>query len=228
VGGQVKEGLMQVPQQVQIIRAQMVAACQEMNRTGLNQGTSGNLSVRVDGSMLITPTATPYDQLAPDMMASVRIGDEEGRFTGPRAPSSEWRFHRDIYRARADVGAIVHAHAPYATALSMLRKPLPAAHYMIAAFNTHEIICTDYAPYGTAELSALAVAGLGKAHGVLLGSHGLIAVGETLERAMWRAHELETIVRQYMLACQLGDPVILPKTEIEALIPRFAAYGMTI
>ena len=218
---------MQVPQQVHVIRAAMVAACQEINRTGLNQGTSGNLSVRVDGSMLITPTATAYDQLAPDMMATVRMGDEEGRFVGPRAPSSEWRFHRDIYRARADVRAIVHAHAPYATALSMLRKNLPAAHYMIAAFNTHQIICTDYAPYGTAELSALAVAGLGDAHGVLLGSHGMIAVGETLERAMWRAHELETLIRQYMLACQIGEPVILPKEEIDALIPRFAAYGVT-
>lgn len=220
--------LKQVPQQVHVIRAAMVAVCQEMNRTGLNQGTSGNLSVSVEGSMLITPTATAYDQLAPDMMATVRIGDEEGRFVGPRAPSSEWRFHRDIYRTRADVRAIVHAHAPYATALSMLRKNLPAAHYMIAAFNTHQIICTDYAPYGTAELSALAVAGLGNAHGVLLGSHGMIAVGETLERAMWRAHELETLVRQYMLACQIGEPVILPKEEIDALIPRFAAYGVTV
>jgi L-fuculose-phosphate aldolase len=212
--------------QVHVIRAAMVAACQEMNRSGLNQGTSGNLSVRVDETMLVTPTATAYDALTPDMIASMRIADEDGRFSGPRAPSSEWRFHRDIYRARKDVGAIVHAHAPYATALSMLRRNLPAAHYMIAAFNTHEIICTDYAPYGTAELSALVVAGLGQAHGVLLGSHGMIAVGETLERAMWRAHELETLARQYMLACQMGEPVILPKEEIDALIPRFEKYGV--
>ena len=214
--------------QVHMIRAAMVAACQEMNRTGLYQGTSGNLSVRVEKSMLITPTATPYDQLAPDMMTAMQIADEEGRFLGPRAPSSEWRFHRDIYRARGDVGAIVHAHAPYATALSMLRKNLPAAHYMIAAFNTHEIICTDYAPYGTAELSALAVAGLRAAHAVLLGSHGLIATGESLERAVWRAHELETLARHYMLALQIGEPVILPKDEIDRLIPRFAAYGVTV
>ncbi len=213
--------------QMHEIRKFMVAACLEMNRTGLNQGTSGNLSVRVGDSLLVTPTATPYDRLEPDMMAAMRIGDEEGRFSGPCAPSSEWRFHRDIYRARADVGAIVHAHAPHTTALAMLRKNLPAAHYMMAAFNTHEIICTDYAPYGTPELSALAVAGLGKAHGVLLGSHGLIAVGDTLERAMWRAVELETLAHQYMLACQMGEPVILGKDEIEALIPRFAAYGVT-
>ena len=211
--------------QVHVIRAAMVAACQEMNRSGLNQGTSGNLSVRVDDAFLVTPTATPYDALTPDMMASMRIAKEDERFSGPRAPSSEWRFHRDIYRARKDVGAIVHAHAPHATALSMLRKNLPAAHYMIAAFNTHDIICTDYAPYGTAELSALVVAGLGEAHGVLLGSHGMIAVGETLERAMWRAHELETLARHYMLACQMGEPVILPKDEIERLIPRFKNYG---
>lgn len=212
--------------QVHVIRAAMVAACQDMSRSGLNQGTSGNLSVRVAEHMLVTPTATPPDALTPDMMAAMRIDDEEGRFSGPLAPSSEWRFHRDIYRARSDVGAIVHAHAPHATALSMLRKNLPAAHYMIAAFQTHEIICTDYAPYGTAELSALVVAGLGEAHGVLLGSHGMIAVGETLERAMWRAHELETLARHYLLACQIGEPVILPKDEIEALIPRFRDYGL--
>lgn len=213
--------------QLHEIRKAMVAAGLEMNRTGLNQGTSGNLSVRMGPHMLITPTATPYESLGPEMMASMRLDDDEdGHFSGPLPPSSEWRFHRDIYRARADVGAIVHAHAPYVTALSMLRKNLPAAHYMIAAFNTHEIICTDYAPYGTADLSALAVAGLGFAHGVILGSHGMIAVGETLARAMWRAHELETLARQYFLACQMGDPVILPKDEIERLIPRFAAYGL--
>jgi L-fuculose-phosphate aldolase len=197
-----------------------------MNRTGLNQGTSGNLSVRVDGSMLITPTATPYDQLAPDMMATVRIADEEGRFVGPRSPSSEWRFHRDIYRARADVGAIVHTHAPYSTALSMLRKNLPAAHYMIAAFNTHDIICTDYAPYGTAELSALTVAGLGPRHGVLLGSHGMIATGVDLDSALWRAVELETLAKHYYLARAIGTPVVLGDAQIADLIPRFAAYGM--
>ena len=212
--------------QMHEVRSALVEACRALNRLGLNQGTSGNLSVRWGANMLITPTATPEDRLAPDMLASMAIADEEGRFSGPCAPSSEWRFHRDIYRARPDIGAIVHCHATYATVLSMLRFDIPAVHYMIAAFGGPRIRCTDYAPYGTQELSALAVEGLGPRHGVLLGSHGMIAVGGNLEQAMWRAAELETLARQYYLARQLGEPVILPDDEIERLIPRFAAYGI--
>jgi L-fuculose-phosphate aldolase len=176
--------------------------------------------------MLVTPTATPYDRLAPEMLASMRLADEDGRFSGPRAPSSEWRFHRDIYRARPDVGAVVHCHATYATVLSMLRVNIPAAHYMIAAFGAAKIKCTDYAPYGTAELSALAVEGLGPRHGVLLGSHGMIATGADLESVMWRAVELETLAKQYYLARAVGEPVVLSDAEIEGLIPRFAGYGV--
>jgi L-fuculose-phosphate aldolase len=213
--------------QMHEIRRAIVAACLEMNRLGLNQGTSGNISVRCGEAMLVTPTATPYDRLAPEMLASMQLADEDGRFSGPKAPSSEWRFHRDIYRARPDVGAVVHCHATYATVLSMLRVNIPAAHYMIAAFGGAEIKCTDYAPYGTAELSALVVEGLGPRHGVLLGSHGMIATGADLESAMWRAVELETLAKQYYLARAMGEPVVLSDAEIEALIPRFAAYGVT-
>jgi L-fuculose-phosphate aldolase len=212
--------------QMHEIRRAIVAACLEMNRLGLNQGTSGNISVRCGEAMLVTPTATPYDRLAPEMLASMRLADEDGRFSGPRAPSSEWRFHRDIYRARPDVGAVVHCHATYATVLSMLRVNIPAAHYMIAAFGAAKIKCTDYAPYGTAELSALAVEGLGPRHGVLLGSHGMIATGADLESAMWRAVELETLAKQYYLARAVGEPVVLSDAEIEGLIPRFAGYGV--
>lgn len=207
------------------IRSAIVAACLEMNRTGLNQGTSGNISVRLGQSMLVTPTAVPYDRLAPGMIASMSIDAEEGAWQGPRAPSSEWRFHRDILRARTDIGAIVHCHATYATVLSMLRLNIPAAHYMIAAFGGPEILCTDYAPYGTPELSALAVAGLGRNHGVLLGSHGMIATGSDLDEAMWRAVELETLARTYYLSRAIGQPVILPVEEIARLTERFADYG---
>ena len=111
------------------LRRAVVAACLEMNRLGLNQGTSGNISVRCGAAMLVTPTATPYDRLSPDMLASMLLADEAGRFSGPKAPSSEWRFHRDIYRARPDVGAIVHCHATYSTVLSMLRLGIPAGRF---------------------------------------------------------------------------------------------------
>jgi L-fuculose-phosphate aldolase len=197
-----------------------------MNRLGLNQGTSGNISVRCDEAMLVTPTATPYDQLAPEMLASMRLADEDGLFSGAKTPSSEWRFHRDIYRARPDVGAIVHCHATYATVLSMLRLDIPAAHYMIAAFGGATVKCTNYAPFGTAELSSLVVEGLGARHGVLLGSHGMIATGADLDAAMWRAMELETLARQYYLARAMGQPVVLSDAEIETLVPGFAGYGL--
>ena len=213
--------------QMHEIRRSIVAACLDLDRLGLNQGTSGNISVRCGDAMIVTPTATPYGRLAPDMLASMRIADDEGRWSGPKAPSSEWRFHRDIYRARPDIGAIVHCHATYATVLSMLRVEIPAAHYMIAAFGGAAIACTDYAPYGTAELSALVVEGLGPRHGVLLGSHGMIATGADLDAALWRAVELETLAKQYYLARAVGEPVLLSDAEIDALIPRFAAYGVT-
>lgn len=207
------------------LRSAIVAACLEMNRTGLNQGASGNISTRCGEAMLVTPTAVPYERLAPDMICSMRLADDEGRWSGPCAPSSEWRFHRDILRARPDVGAVVHCHATYATVLSMLRVDIPAAHYMVAAFGGATIRCTDYAPYGTPELSKLAVDGLGDRHGVLLGSHGMIAVGRDLEQAMWRAGELETLARQYYLARALGQPAILPDAEVALLVERFKNYG---
>jgi L-fuculose-phosphate aldolase len=163
--------------------------------------------------------------LRPGLIARMDLDAADGTYEGPRPPSSEWRFHRDILRARPDVGAIVHAHSTYATVFSMLRRPIPATHYMIAAFGGPEIRCTDYAPYGTPELSTLVVAGLEGRHGVLLGSHGMIAVGVDLAQAMWRAVELETLARMTYLAMAIGTPVILPDNEIERTVERFKRYG---
>ena len=134
-------------------------------------------------------------------------------------------IHGAAYAARPDVMAVVHSHAPYATALSMLRRAIPASHYMIAAFGGARVECTDYAPFGTQELSDLALAGLGPRHGVLLGSHGMIAVGHDLERAMWLAGELETLARLHYLASLAGAPVLLPDEEVLRLVEKFNAYG---
>ena len=171
------------------LREAIVAGCRVMNAKHINQGAAGNISSRLGSSMLITPSGVDYDELAPDMIVAMELDADStviDEKTGLKA-SSEWRFHRDILLARPDVGAVVHAHAPYATVLSMLRRPIPASHYMIAAFGGLTIECTDYAPFGTAELSALAVEGLGPRNGVLLGSHGMIAVGPDLKRALWLA-----------------------------------------
>jgi L-fuculose-phosphate aldolase len=209
------------------VRQDLADACRAINASGVNQGASGNISLRFGEAMLITPSGVDYDRLAPGMIVAMALSAEDAaqdEKTGMRA-SSEWRFHRDIFRARPDVHAVVHAHAPYATVLSMLRRPIPASHYMIAAFGGARIECTDYAPFGTQALSDLALAGLGQRHGVLLGSHGMIAVGHDLERALWLAGELETIAKLHYLACLLGDPVILPEAETLALCGKFDAYG---
>jgi L-fuculose-phosphate aldolase len=207
------------------LRAAIVAQCRAMNASGLNQNTSGNISARLGEAMLITPSAIPYETMRPEMIVRMPLEGDYGAWTGPYPPSVEWRFHLDIMRARPDVGAIVHCHATCATALSMLHKPIPAAHYMIAAFGGPTVRCTTYAPYGTKELSELAVAGLEARNGVLLGNHGLITVGDTLTQAMWRATELETLARMYILALTIGEPTILAEDEIMRTIERFKTYG---
>jgi L-fuculose-phosphate aldolase len=208
------------------IREAIVAQCRWINASGLNQGTSGNISVRLGDAMLITPSAVPYENLDPGMIVRMSLAPEDGRFDGPLRPSTEWRFHRDIFRARPEVGAIVHTHSPHATALSMLRREIPACHYMVAAFGGSTIRCADYATFGTAELSRNALTALEGRKGCLLANHGMIAAGEDLERAMWLAVELETLARQYVIAVQTGTPVILDDAEIERVRTAFAGYGL--
>ncbi len=210
-----------------VLREKIVASARAMNVLGINQGAAGNLSARCGPDMLITPSGVAYEKLTPAMIAKMPLADEgeTPRWSGPAKPSSEWRFHRDILRRRPDVGAIVHTHALYATVLSMLRRNLPASHYMIAAFGAPQIVCTDYAPFGTQALSDLAVAGLGAANGVLLGSHGMIAVGPHLERALWLAGELETLAKMHYLASLAGVPALVPDAEIATLVDKFKAYG---
>jgi len=207
------------------LRTAVVAQSRALNASGINQGSSGNISARVDDAMLITPSAVPYDLMRPEMLALMPLNGEYGAWSGPLKPSSEWRFHLDIMRARPDVGAIVHCHPPYGTALAMLNKPILAAHYMIALFGGPVIECVKYAPYGTKELSDLVVAGLADRHGVLLGNHGAIATGATLESAMHRAIELEALARMYYLAIAVGRPAILSDEEVARIVERFKSYG---
>lgn len=207
-------------------RAAIVAAARELDRLGLNQGAAGNISLRAGDALLITPSGVTSGEMRPESIARMTLSDDSGAFTGPLPPSSEWRFHLDIHRARADVNAVAHTHSPYATTLATLRRDIPAVHYMIAAFGGSTVRCVDYAPYGTPELSKLAVDGLRDRHGVLLGNHGAIVTGSDLERALWRAVELEALARVYYLASLAGRPVILPDEEIDRIVQRFESYGV--
>jgi L-fuculose-phosphate aldolase len=204
-------------------RQSIIDACREMNRLGINQGTSGNISLRHDDGMLITPTSVPYDAMRPDQIVFMKL--DSAPSAGQR-PSSEWRFHRDILKARPDVSAVVHAHPPYATILAIMGREIPAIHYMIACAGGETIRCAPYATFGTAELSRHAVAALEGRSACLLAHHGMIVVGASLAKAMWLAVEVETLARQYHGALQIGTPPLLSKTEIENVRARMAGYGV--
>jgi len=207
------------------LRAAIVAQSAAMEKAGLNAGTSGNLSARLGETMLITPTAVPYDLMRPEMIAAMPINGEYGSWAGPLSPSTEWRFHLDIFRARPDVGAIAHFHPPFCCALAMLNKPILAAHYMIASFGGPIVKCTKYAPFGTKELADLVVEGLGDRNAVLLGNHGALTTGSDLAAAVFRARELENLARMYYYAITAGRPAILSDEEMARIIERFRSYS---
>jgi L-fuculose-phosphate aldolase len=193
-----------------------------MNASGLNQGTSGNVSVRDGQGMLITPSGVPYDAATPEMMVPV---DADGAPSGRLRPSSEWRMHLDLYRHRPEVGAVVHVHSAHATALSCHRKGIPSFHYMVAVAGGADIRCADYATFGTQALSDAMLAALEGRRACLLANHGQIAVGATLEKALGLAQEVETLARQYLLARALGEPVRLDDAEMSRILALFADYG---
>ena len=207
------------------LREAIVEKARWMNASGLNQGTSGNISARYGDRMLITPSAIPYDAMEPEMIAAMPIEGEYGAWEGPLRPSTEWRFHLDITKARPEVGGIVHTHSTFAAVLGITRKSIPACHYMVAAFGGTDIRCAEYATYGTKALSTNALKALEGRHGCLLANHGMIATGASLDKAMWLAVELETISRQYYHALVLGNPVILSDADIADTQKSFSTYG---
>ena len=158
------------------IRIEMVMSCQALDRSGLNRGASGNLSVRDGTDMLITPSAVAYDEIAPEMMARMPLVSDDDGYEGPKKPSSEWRFHRDILKARPDVNAVVHTHAPFCTILSIARKPIPAIHYMMAAFGGPDVRVADYARYGTAALSGHVIRAMEGRNGCLMAKADALAI----------------------------------------------------
>lgn len=204
-------------------RQSIIDACLEMNASGINQGTSGNISLREGEGMLITPTGMPYAKMKPADIVEMNLN---GAVVGDGRPSTEWRFHLDIYRARPDVEAIVHAHPTYCTTLAIMERDIPAIHYMVAVAGGDTIRCAPYATFGTQELSDHAVEALKDRKACLLAHHGLIAIGDSLERAMWLAVEVETLAHQYVNCLQLGDPPLLPTKEIENVAARIANYGI--
>ncbi len=203
-------------------RQAVIDACRRMNQLGINQGTSGNISVRHGEGMLITPTSVPYEKMTPEQIVLMGM---DGSFHRAQKPSSEWRFHLDILRTRHEINAVVHAHPTYSTILAIMGRDIPPVHYMIAAAGGDTIRCAPYATFGTPELSEHALKALEGRLACLLDHHGMIAIGPSLERALWLAVEVETLARQYHGCLQIGEPPLLSAAEIERVRQRMAGYG---
>ena len=203
-------------------RQSIIDACLRMSQLGINQGTSGNISLRHDEGMLITPTSVPYETMQPEQIVFMGL---DGSFDSRQRPSSEWRFHLDILKARPEVNAVVHAHPPYATTLAIMGLEIPPIHYMIAVAGGDTIRCAPYATYGTEQLSQHAVSALEDRFACLLAHHGMIAIGPSLSKAMWLAVEVETLARQYHGCLQIGTPPLLSKAEIKKVLGKIAGYG---
>ncbi|MBU0725934.1 MAG: class II aldolase/adducin family protein [Alphaproteobacteria bacterium] len=210
------------------LRQALIDACRKMNGLGINQGKSGNASIRLpDGSgLLVTPSSLAYEAMQP---ADIVALDWDGTPTGPRLPSSEWRFHLDIMKARPDAGAILHTHSIFATTLACLGKGIPAFHYMVAVAGAADIRCAPYATFGTQALSDHAVAALEGRKACLLGNHGMICLEASIGQALDLAVEVETLAAQYWRALQIGQPNLLSDAEMAAVLERFGRmrYGQS-
>lgn len=205
-----------------LVREQIVAACKRLEHSGLNRGTSGNVSCRENDHFLITPTGVPVEDITPSKIVAVGF---DGKVIGIGKPSSEWRFHCDILQARPEIHAVVHTHAPHATAIACLREAIPPFHYMIAVAGGDSIRCAPYALFGTDDLSRHAVDALADRKACLLANHGMITLGRDLDEAMAIAVEVESLCQQYLLARQVGQPTLLSDDEMRQVIDRFKTYG---
>ena len=210
----------------QPLRTALIEHAQRMAPAQLNRGSAGNLSVRAvhagQSGYLITPTGMTYADLTPDDLVFIGL---DGSAHGQRKPSSEWRFHHDIYASRPEAGAILHAHSPFAVTLACLRREIPPFHYMIARFGGDTLRCADYATFGTQALSDAALAALEGRCACLLANHGLLVFGSDLKHAFDLAVEAEELCEQYWRACAIGSPVLLDADEMHRVLAKFATYG---
>jgi L-fuculose-phosphate aldolase len=204
------------------LRVAIVAAARRLADLGMNPGKAGNVSARVEGGFLVTPSGKSYGHLGTGDLVLV---DRDGKPHGALEPSSEWRLHRDIYARHADARAIVHTHSPYATTLACLRRPIPAFHYEVAFAGGNDIRCCGYATFGTQELSDLALGALAGRRACLMANHGVVAYGADVEAATGLAEKVEALAQLYWQAIQVGDPALLDDAEMARVVGKFSTYG---
>lgn len=206
------------------LAAKVLATARAMNACGINHGSAGNVSVRSAGGFIITPSGMAYDTCAAADMVEVGA-DGAASAASRRKPSSEWRFHRDIYAARPEAGAVVHTHSPFATALACQEQGVPAFHYMVARFGGADVRCAAYATFGSQELSDAMMRALDDRCGCLMAHHGMVVFGRDADQALALAVELEALCEQYWRALQLGAPKLLSVAEMAQVMAQFANYG---
>ena len=205
------------------VKQEIIDTVRMYSANGLGVGTSGNLSARTEKGFLITPTGVSYDALEPELLVELNEAGEV--VSGDLKPSSEWRFHRDIYLDRKEAGSIVHVHSPFATAIACTRQSIPAFHYIIAIAGGDSIRCAEYATFGTEALSLHAVKALKNRKACLLANHGMIALDKDISSAFKMALEVEELAKQYFYSLQIGEPVILDKKEMQINLEKFRTYG---
>ena len=205
------------------IRMRLVTAARRLAELGLSPATSGNLSARVKNGYIVTPSGVGFAAVSPDEL--VYMGDDWTHSGGQLPPSSEWRLHRDIYRKRPEIGAVVHVHSTAATALACMRRSIPPFHYEVAFAGGRDIRCGDYATFGTQELSDSAIRALEGRRACLLAHHGALAIGEDVEQAALLAERTESLARLYLAALPLGEPPLLDDEEMARVAHRFSEYG---
>jgi len=212
-------------------REEVIEYSQKLNSTNLSPLRSGNISIRgiqddIEG-FFITPSGKKYENLKPENIVFLSLNEEKdflSWFNSGKNPSSEWRFHQDIYKNKWEAKAIVHAHSPSATAVSAHGKSIPPFHYMIALAGGGDIKCSKYATFGTHELSTNIVKALENRKACLMSNHGQVAFGENLSKAFELAQEVENICHQYIIALKIGEPKILSFEEMQKILDKIKNY----
>ena len=213
------------------LKLEVIKYAKKLNDTNLSPLRSGNVSVRTDLSgkegFFITPSGIKYNDLQEDKIVFLEMDEKKNEqkiIDHGLNPSSEWKFHQDIYINKPDAIAIVHAHSPYATAVSAHRKNIPAFHYMVALAGGNDIKCADYATFGTKQLSKNIIQALNERKGCLMSNHGQVAFGKNLDQAFELAEEIENICHQYINTIKLGNPKILSFEEMNKILEKTKNY----
>ena len=213
------------------LKLEVIKYAKKLNDTNLSPLRSGNVSVRTDLSgkegFFITPSGIKYNDLQEDKIVFLEMDEKKNEqkiMDYGLNPSSEWKFHQDIYINKPEAIAIVHAHSPYATAVSAHGKNIPAFHYMVALAGGNDIKCADYATFGTKELSKNIIQALNERKGCLMSNHGQVAFGKNLDQAFELAEEIENICHQYINTIKLGNPKILSFEEMNKILEKTKNY----